>query len=189
MKRYFLEEALRSGAILGSVLALSMIVERELLLSGSLELLIVLAAEWLVMAVVHYWLLFRYTRRFRSGLFPEDGFSYLLGHGFVLTMSAVAGVIVGAVKVVYLFLLMGYDHYVDRVVEMFRAWGQRCLAEAPELAPEVAELEATLPQMYELPQPQWFESLWSSMVVTLLFGVIAGAFIAIHFHKRPYEIR
>lgn len=189
MKRYFLEEALRSGAILGLVLTLSMIVERELLLSGSLELLIVLAAEWLAMAVVHYWLLFRYTKRFRSGLFPEDGFSYLLGYGFVLTMSAVAGVIVGAVKVVYLYLVMGYDHYMDRVVGMMRAWAQRCLVESPELAPEVAELEKSLPRMYELPQPQWFESMWSSMVVTLLFGVVAGAVIAIHFHKRPYEIR
>lgn len=96
MKRYFLEEALRSGAILGLVLALSMIVERELLLSGSMELLVVLAAEWVVMIVVHYWLLFRYTKRFRSGLFPKDGFSYLLGHGFVLAMSAVAGVIAEA---------------------------------------------------------------------------------------------
>lgn len=39
MERYFWEEVGRSGALLGLVLALSMIVERELLLSGSLELL------------------------------------------------------------------------------------------------------------------------------------------------------
>lgn len=189
MERYFWEEVGRSGALLGLVLALSMIVERELLLSGSLELLFVLAAEWLIMAVVHYCLLFRYTKRLRSGYFPEEGFSYLKGYGFVMAVSTLAGAIVGGVKVLYLHLLLGYDRYVDRVVGMMRAWGQRCQAEAPELASEVAELEELLPRMYELPQPQWFESLWSSMVVTLLFGALAGVFIAVHFYKRPYEIR
>ena len=116
-KQNFWNDAAKCGAIIGAILAVSMVLETMMTLSGSMKYYALMTVEWIGVVVLHYYLLHRFTRN-RSKLYSaEEGFSFGQGYLFVLAVSAFAGVIVGGVQYIYLHLIMGYSNYTSRLVE------------------------------------------------------------------------
>ncbi len=99
--RNFWNDAARSGAIIGAVLGVSALVESQMALSGNLRWFAWLVVEYLVVIALHFWLLYRFTRR-RSQLYSaEEGFTFGEAYKFLLTVSAFGGAIAGAVQALY----------------------------------------------------------------------------------------
>lgn len=72
------------------------------------------AIEWIAVVVLHYYLLHRFTRRYSMMYTAEEGFSFGQGYAYILSVSTVAGLIVGIVQYLYLHFFIGYANYTER---------------------------------------------------------------------------
>ena len=94
-KSNFWNDACRGGAIIGLVMAVSNVAEQAMLLKGGIGMYGLVIVEWLALAGVFIWLLYRFTRK-RAALYaPEEGFSFGQGFGFIVVMSLLSGLIAG----------------------------------------------------------------------------------------------
>ena len=94
-KENFWSDAARCGAVLGLILSGSFLVETAFSLSGNGTLRNLVAVESVAVAVLHYYLLHRYTRQ-RSRLFSrEEGFQFMHAYAFIQVISIFAGLLVG----------------------------------------------------------------------------------------------
>ena len=174
-KQNFWNDAAKCGAIIGAILAVSMVLETMMTLSGSMKYYALMTVEWIGVVVLHYYLLHRFTRN-RSKLYSaEEGFSFGQGYLFVLAVSAFAGVIVGGVQYIYLHLIMGYSNYTSRLVE--------ALTDMMALGGGVpASMESVMAQSLEqiqtAPAPSVLATIWGGIWVSLLFGAVFGLIIA-----------
>lgn len=170
MEKSFWNEAARCGAYVGLLLAVSSVLETSLALSGSLGLYVVMIFEWLAAVALHFYLLYRFTRQ-RSALYsPEAGFSFGQGYGYVLSMSLLAGLILGAVNYVFVHLALGYERYVEKVtgvVEQFAGMGGNN-----------ALVETAVSQLRNAPEPSLFATVWGGVWSSLLFGAVFGLIVA-----------
>lgn len=171
-KTNFWKDVAKYGAIIGALLAVSFMLETRLQLSGNL---ILYALEWIVVVVLYYYLLHRFTRRYSQNFSAEEGFTFGQGYGYVLSVSAVAGVIHSIVQYLYLHLFVGYSNYTERVVASLTEYiGQN--GGIP------ASMESMLSQAFEqlqnAPEPSFLSTLWSVTMVSVLFGAVFGLIIA-----------
>lgn len=173
-KTNFWKDALKYGAVLGAVLALSSLLEYRLQLAGSIGAYWVFTFEWLTVVVLHYYLLHRFTRN-RAALYsPEEGFTFAQGYGYILSMSAVAGVIVGTVQYLYLHLFLGYANYTGRLVAALTDMISQSTVPA-SLEPILAQ---AMSQIEHAPEPTLVATVWGGVFTSLLFGVVFGLIIA-----------
>lgn len=169
----FLNDAARWGAIVGLLLALSSAVEQNMVFSGRLGLILLVLVEYLMVAGLHFLLLFLATRRRSRLADAREGFSFGSGYGFVLTVSAFAGLILGLGNYIYIHLVTGYGAYVDRLSETVAGLVAASGTPLSETMLQVVD------QIRETPAPSIFATVlggvWSSVLFGLLFGlIIAG---------------
>ena len=110
-KTNFWKDVAKYGAIIGALLAVSFMLETRLQISASFGLY---AIEWIAVVVLHYYLLHRFTRRYSMMYTAEEGFSFGQGYAYILSVSTVAGLIVGIVQYLYLHFFIGYANYTER---------------------------------------------------------------------------
>ena len=110
-KTNFWKDVAKYGAIIGALLAVSFMLETRLQISASFGLY---AIEWIAVVVLHYYLLHRFTRRYSMMYTAEEGFSFGQGYAYILSVSTVAGLIVGIVQYLYLHFFIGYTNYTER---------------------------------------------------------------------------
>lgn len=174
-KQLFWQEAAKQGGVLGVVLALSMLFESYTSLSGSMGLMTLMVFEWIAVVVLHYYLLHRYTKQYRTGFAVEEGFTFWQGYGYLMIISAFAGVIVGLVQAIYLHLILGYSTYVDRMIASL----QTMVASGGQVH---ASMEALLAQSFaevqNAPIPSVLSTVWGGLFNTILFAAIFGLIIA-----------
>lgn len=167
--------AAKQGAVLGVLLALSMLFESYTTLSGKLGLMSLMVAEWIAVVVLHYYLLHRYTKQFSRTFSADEGFSFGKGYGYLMIVSAFAGVIVGVVQAVYLHLIIGYPAYIERVI----ASTQQLLAMGGQTSASMQSLMAqSFAQLQNQPIPSVLSTVWGGLSNTLLFAVVFGLIIA-----------
>lgn len=174
-KNNFWNDAARCGAILGVLLSLSFVVETCFTLSGKAALYTLYLVEWLTVVGLHYYLLQRYTRR-RSRLYTsEEGFSFMQGYGFVLSISAFSGFIQGVVAYLYQHVVIGYEEYVDSLSQaMINITASQGTANAVF---EQTVMNA-ITMLKDAPEPTLLQVVWSGLFASLLFGAIFGLIIA-----------
>ena len=117
-KTNFWKDVAKYGAIIGALLAVSFMLETRLQISASFGLY---AIEWIAVVVLHYYLLHRFTRRYSMMYTAEEGFSFGQGYAYILSVSTVAGLIVGIVQYLYLHFFIGYGAYHSRIIRFYRA--------------------------------------------------------------------
>lgn len=110
-KTNFWKDVAKYGAIIGALLAVSFMLETRLQISASFGLY---AIEWIAVVVLHYYLLHRFTRRYSMMYTAEEGFSFGQGYAYILSVSTVAGLIVGIVQYLYMHFFIGYANYTER---------------------------------------------------------------------------
>lgn len=186
MNRDFWYDVLRSGAILGFVMALSFVVERYLLAYSQLPLLkasAIYCIEWLVACGVFIWLLVRFTRRRANAADPKMGFPYSLALSYILMVSALAGVLVGVADTAYVST-MGYDIYINGIVERISQLKEMYISMGVP-ATEMNMFEEYASQLRFVEQPSMWLNVISKLQSYMIFGGLPGFIIAGVASRRP----
>lgn len=174
-KQNFWNDAAKYGAIIGCILAVSLVLETMMTLSGSIKLYLLMTLEWICVVVLHYYLLHRFTQN-RSKLYSaEEGFTFGQGYGYILTMSAFGGVIVGGIQYIYLHLVMGYSNYTSRLVEALTDMMSMGGGVPASMESMMAQ---SLEQIQNAPEPSVLATVWGGIWMSVLFGAIFGLIIA-----------
>ena len=184
-KSNFWNDACRGGAIIGLVMAVSNVAEQAMLLKGGIGMYGLVIVEWLALAGVFIWLLYRFTRK-RAALYaPEEGFSFGQGFGFIVVMSLLSGLIAGAAGYFYRHVAIGYDVYTERYIDSVNG----LLSEVPVPAATVDAYELLFEQLRSTPEPSIFAAIASSMFWYVVAGGLIGLVIAgvIPRAPRPFD--
>ena len=184
-KSNFWNDACRGGAIIGLVMAVSNVAEQAMLLKGGIGMYGLVIVEWLALAGVFIWLLYRVTRK-RAALYaPEEGFSFGQGFGFIVVMSLLSGLIAGAAGYFYRHVAIGYDVYTERYIDSVNG----LLSEVPVPAATVDAYELLFEQLRSTPEPSIFAAIASSMFWYVVAGGLIGLVIAgvISRAPRPFD--
>lgn len=174
-QKNFWNDAAKYGAVIGLLLALSMLFETYAVLSGSTALIGLMVPEFIVVVVLHYVLLHRYTKRYGASFPVEEGFPYSKAYSYILLLSAFAGVIVGAVQAVYLHVVIGYAAYMEQYVAAIQNYLSQSGNVSASMEPMLAQLFDTLESAEA---PSFLQTVWSSLFSSLLFGAFFGLIIA-----------
>lgn len=174
-KNNFWNDTAKCGALLGAVLSVSFILENWMTLSGRMAMYALMTVEWIAVVVLHYYLLHRFTRS-RSQLYTaEEGFSFGQAYGFLMVVSAFAGILVGVVQYIYLHLVLGYANYTERMVQavtdMLSMGGNVSASYEGMIMPMLEQIQSA-------PAPSVIATVWGGMFTSLLFGAVFGLIIA-----------
>lgn len=186
MNRDFWYDVLRSGAIIGFVMALSFVAERYLLAFSQMPLLkasVIYMVEWLVVCGVFIWLLVRFTRRRANAADPKLGFPYSLALSYILMVSALAGVLVGVTDTAYIST-MGYDIYVNGIVERITQLKEMYLSMGVP-ASEMDMFDDYASKLRFVEQPSMWLNVVSKLQSYMIFGGLPGFIIAGVVSRRP----
>ena len=186
INREYWHDVLRSGAILGLVMALSSIFERYLLLASNLTLgtaTMLYLGEAVVACVVFIWLIVRSTRCRRDAGDPRFGFNYSTALSYILLISMLAGVIVGVAGTIFTSAI-GYDAYIAGNIAR--------LEEAKTLyvglgvgANDLVLFDERVHRIRTAPQPTMLQNVLASFSNYILFGGIPGLIIAGVLSRKP----
>ena len=183
--RDFWYDVLRSGAILGVAMAVSHILEQYLLLYSSLSLASVsvwYSLEWLLAAILFVWLLVRFSKRRASAADPKYGYSYSLALSYILMVSMLTGIIVGAANTIFIGA-MGYGDYVEGMVG--RVEEIRDLYHSMNIATLDANFNAFIEALRAAEQPTMLSNVFTSFNNYILTGGLPGLIIAGVVSRKP----
>lgn len=186
INREYWHDVLRSGAILGLVMALSSIFERYLLLASNLTLgtaTMLYLGEAVVACVVFIWLIVRFTRRRRDAGDPRFGFNYSTALSYILLISMLAGVIVGVAGTIFTSAI-GYDAYIAGNIS--RLEEAKTLYEGLGVgANDLVLFDEMVHRIRTAPQPTMLQNVLASFSNYILFGGIPGLIIAGVLSRKP----
>lgn len=178
-RKDYWNSVLKNGALLGLLLAVSFMLEARMMIAGSFALY---ALEWLVVVALHYYLLHRMTRTYARNFDPETGFTFGQGYGYVVSLSAVAGIVVGIVQYFYLHLFLGYANYTSRLTDAMTEY----LAQNGGVPAAVEQsLAQAFEQLRNAPEPSAFQTFWGGFFPCVLFGAVFGLIIAGVLARQP----
>ena len=186
INREYWHDVLRSGAILGLVMALSSIFERYLLLASNLTLgtaTMLYLGEAVVACVVFIWLIVRFTRCRRDAGDPRFGFNYSTALSYILLISMLAGVIVGVAGTIFTSAI-GYDAYIAGNIT--RLEEAKTLYEGLGVgASDLVLFDEMVHRIRTAPQPTMLQNVLASFSNYILFGGIPGLIIAGVLSRKP----
>ncbi len=172
----FWNDAAKCGAVLGVLLAASTLFETYAFPAGRGAFRGLMVLEFVAVAVLHYVLLHRYTKRYGFRCYPvEEGFPFSKAYGYILLLSAFAGVIVGAVQAINLHVVIGYETYMQRYLAAMQEYLAQAGGVSASMEPMVAQLFAKLKAAEE---PSLLQTFWGSLWSSLLYGIVFGLIIA-----------
>lgn len=180
-QKTFWSTAATQGGVIGLVLAVSMWFETYASLSGRTGLMGLMLVEWIAVVILHYWLLNRYTKQYAAQFPAEEGSPFFRGYGYVLILSAFAGVILGLAQAVYLHGVMGYGAYL----EQYAASLKQILSQSPASSQMEPMLKQMFAQLEAAPVPSVLQTAWNGVTGSLLFGGLFGLIIAGVRSRRP----
>lgn len=176
--RDFWYDVLRSGAILGVVMALSRIVEMYLLAYSSLDMgsmSIWFLLEWVVAAVIFVWLLVRMSKRRAAATDPKYGYSYSMALAYILMISMLAGIMVGVADTLFIGV-MGYDAYIDGMIG--RIDEIRQLYVSMNITSVDADFSAMISALRSAERPSMMSAIFSMFNSYVLVGGVVGLVVA-----------
>lgn len=179
MNRDFWYDVLRSGAILGFVMALSFIFERYLLAFSDMALIkasVIYSIEWIVACVIFIWLLVRFARRRANAMKPEEGFPYSLALSYILLISMLAGILVGVADTLFIST-MGYGEYIMGIVERIEQLKQMYISMGVS-ASEMGIFDEYASQLRFVEQPSMWLNVVSKLQIYMIMGGLPGFIIA-----------
>lgn len=186
--RDFWYDVLRSGAILGVVMALSRIVEMYLLAYSSLDMgsmSMWFLLEWVVAAVIFVWLLVRMSKRRAAATDPKYGYSYSMALAYILMISMLAGIMVGVADTLFIGV-MGYDAYIDGMIG--RIDEIRQLYVSMSITSVDADFSAMISALRSAERPSMMSAVFSMFNSYVLVGGVVGLVVAGVVCRKPQII-
>lgn len=181
MEKAFWNDVASKGAILGVLMLVSHIFEQMMILNGTMTRVGIVGIEALVVFVIYVYLLYRFAKGHSLRYIPEEGFPYGKAFGYVVAISLFASVIVGLGSYISTHFIIGYNDYIDGVVNMYT----NILSESPMPAQMAGVYEQTLEKIQEQPEPSIFATISSAIWNYLLLGGFAGLIIAAIVKREP----
>ena len=186
--RDFWYDVLRSGAILGVVMALSRIVEMYLLAYSSLDMgsmSMWFLLEWVVAAVIFVWLLVRMSKRRAAATDPKYGYSYSMALAYILMISMLAGIMVGVADTLFIGV-MGYDAYIDGMIGRIEEIRQ--LYVSMNITSVDADFSAMISALRSAERPSMMSAVFSMFNSYVLVGGVVGLVVAGVVCRKPQII-
>ncbi len=173
-QKSYWNDAARWGAILGVILAVSAVFEIVITLSGRLPLYTLMTVEMVAVVALHYWMLHKAVKQQAALFSADEGYTFGQGYGYLLTISAFAGLIVGAAQYLYQNVILGYDVYKERLLEAVTS----IISSQPIPAASEQIVTESLRAIETATAPSVFATIWGGVFNALLFGAIFGLIIA-----------
>lgn len=169
------------GAILGAMMLAFYILEQTIILkSSSMGVMLLASVCDIAVCAVYVWLLYRFSKRAAERYGDEmTGYSYSQGLLYVLWTAVFAGVIAGFGRYVYMHWIVGYDNYVEHLLDTM----QRLMANMGGTSP--AMYNALLSSLAEQQEPGIFATISSSIFSYGFWGMLVGLFIAAGVKREP----
>lgn len=182
----FWYDAMRSGAIIGIIMAASRIFERYVSFYSDMKLStlsVLLFGEMVVACVVFIWLLVRFSRRRAAACDPRVGYSYGVALSYILIVSMFAGVIVGVGDTLFTSA-MGYDNYVLGAIARIEEF-KSLYASMGINSSELKIFDDVIHTMRTSTQPSMISSVFAGFNNYILFGGLPGLIIAGVVSRKP----
>ena len=182
----FLNHMLSKGAILGLVMLISHIAEQSALIYGATTTwTTIMGIEMVIAFVVYIILLRRFTKSYASLVLAErkdlPHFSYLNGLSYAISISALAGVIVGLGGFMFRHFIIGHEAYIAGYTALL----QNALAGSQIPASMASTYEQIFEQIKNAPEPTLFSMILGSIWNYMLSGLIIGLFVAASTKRNP----
>lgn len=182
----FWQDVLRSGALLGLVMSLSLVFEQYIMVSSPLSLAmcsLVYCVEWCSIAVFFIIALYRLTRRRARECDPQQGFGYAQALSYMLLVSLLAGVVVGVAQMLFTSII-GYEDYVTGMLRRIDEMRNMMLISAS--ASSYGSLfEQMVSALRSAEQPSIIDYVISSANNYILCGGFIGLISAAFLRREP----
>ena len=183
MNKEFWNDVASKGALLGVLMALSRIFELALVSNWTVKSMMIVGIEYIIVAVIYVWLLYRFAKRAASRLgSKERGFSYVQGLVYVLWVSIFAGVIAGLANYLYMHYVIGYGNFVAGY-SSFLMGMMSATADMPSNL--VQMVNEGLHALENSTEPSIFDDIISGINTYFLSGLVCGLFIAAGVKRGP----
>ena len=185
-QNFFLNNVLNRGAILGFAMLCSHIFEQcAIVYGGTMGWFSVMGAEMLVVMALYIWMLYRFAKQYSLSVLETREtlkvFSYGQGFSYVVSVSSLAGVIVGLGRYIMHSFVIGHDAYLKAMVTSM----QTAINSNPESANLMSNYEPMLKQVMTQPEPGILATIFSSVWSYMLWGAIVGLIIAAKVKREP----
>lgn len=174
MEREYLNDVASKGAILGVLMLVSHIFEQYMMINGNLARMGVVGVEMILIFGVYIYLLYRFTKSYSTRFSAEEGFAYSKALSYIITLSLFASIIVGLGSYLFTHFIIGYEEYIDGVINMYT----NIISSTPIPAQMVGTYEQVLEQIGSQPEPSILKTISSALWNYLVLGGIVGLIIA-----------
>lgn len=182
----FLNSILNRGAILGFTMLCSHIFEQCAVVYGkTMAWYSIMGAEMIAVAVLYVWMLYKFAKQYSLSVMEAQGevkmFNYGRGFSYIVSVSALSGVIVGLGRYIMHSIVIGHQRYLEAMVSSMQA----IISTNSESSTLMSSYEPMLKQMMTQPEPGILTTVLSSVWSYMFWGMIVALFIAAKIKHEP----
>ena len=182
----FWQDVLRSGALLGVVMSLSMLIEQYIMVCSPLSLAMgsfLYFVEWCSVAVIFVVALYRLTRRRAKESDPQSGYGYAQALSYMLLVSLLTGIVVGVAHMLFIAVI-GYDSYVEGMLHRIDEMRSMMLTSAGDTSYGSLFAQMTS-SLRSAEQPSIFDYVIASVNNYIICGGFVGLILASFVRVEP----
>lgn len=144
-----------------------------------------LSAFFMLLATVcWFWLLIRFTRRYRAGLDPQFGFTFGQAFSYLLIMMLTNALIGALIGYGYTYGVVGYEAFIQKSYEATVA----VISRVNIPAAMIDQLERNFEVMRSQPAPGFFRTIGGALLSSIIWGGLVALIMAACLKKAPrYE--
>ena len=186
IRSYFWKDALNKGAVLGVLMLVSAIFELSAVVyGGTMGWVSAMGFEYLAVMAIYLWLMYRFAKNFSLQVMSMQrevkSFTYAQGFFYVVTLSILAGVLVGLGSYLFRHFVVGHDRYVEATIHVL----QDALSQAQLPSSAMGAYKQLFAQLASAPEPTLFGLLMSSVWNYMLSGTFVGLIVAGAIKREP----
>lgn len=182
MKKEYWNDIASKGAVLGVIMMASHILEQTCIMHSSLGGLALIGVETIAVIVLYIYLLYRFAKG-AAAKFGDNvlGFPYGQALLYTIYVSVFAGIIVGFGGYIYLHYIVGYEHYIEQMIDNM----QQILYASGTSSLAMRRYDDMLAALAEQAEPGVISTIISSVCSYAFWGLIIGLFIAGGVKREP----
>lgn len=181
----FWNDAAKYGALLGIAMSGSKVLEQSLLLKGEASYVGIYTIEW-ILSILVFGAILHFASKKRSMQYPEEvGYPFGVALSFIIAVSALAAIPVACVYYIYINSFIGYDVYVDMMINSITQMMSQVEIDAQTADLIDATLDTTFEQLKNTPQPSIFSSLFGTIANYIFGGALLGLLVANFTKRKP----
>ena len=145
----------------------------------------IMGAEMIAVAVLYVWMLYKFAKQYSLSVMEAQGevkmFNYGRGFSYIVSVSALSGVIVGLGRYIMHSIVIGHQRYLEAMVSSMQA----IISTSSESSTLMSSYEPMLKQMMTQPEPGILTTVLSSVWSYMFWGMIVALFIAAKIKHEP----